>query len=101
MRNRSNIPPRDENAFIYGGTAGVDKNPPVSQTQGKKTLKAKPISFSLTEGNLQSIDDVIRNLMLDGTSGVNRSDVVRAALLGLEKLTKADIASLIKESKLR
>lgn len=101
MRNRAHVPPRDEKAFINGGTAGVDVKQPESSAQRKQTAKAKPISFSLTEDNLSRIDEVIRDLMMEGISGVNRSDVVRAALLSMEKLQKDDIAALIKESKLR
>ncbi|WP_130100436.1 hypothetical protein [Siccibacter turicensis] len=101
MRNRTNIPPRDEAAFINGGTAGIDKATPEKTTQRKQNAKAKPISFSLTEENLVNIDAVIRDAMNAGITGVGRSDVVRAALIALEKLSKDEVASLVRDAKLR
>lgn len=101
MRNRTNIPPRDEAAFINGGTAGIDKATPEKASQRKQNTKAKPISFSLTEENLVNIDAVIRDAMNAGITGVGRSDVVRAALIALEKLSKDEVASLVRDAKLR
>ncbi|XUA21490.1 hypothetical protein ACQVA2_21955 (plasmid) [Citrobacter sp. OP27] len=101
MRNRANTPPRDESSFIHGGSAGIDK---VVETQPAKkpvTSKAKPVSISLADENLKAIDDVIRNEMMTGNSRVNRSDVVRAAVMSLEKLSKSDISILIERAKLK
>ena len=63
--------------------------------------KAKPVSISLADENLRAIDNVIKNEMLEGGVRVNRSDVVRAAVMGLEKLTKAEISKLIEKAKLK
>lgn len=101
MRNRANTPPRDEASFIHGGSAGIDK--PSEALAPKKPLvsKAKPVSISLAEENLKAIDDVIRDEMMAGNSRVNRSDVVRAAVMGLEKLSQDEIRLLIERAKLR
>ncbi|MDN4130032.1 hypothetical protein [Pantoea ananatis] len=98
MRNRANTPPRDETAFINGGTASTDK---VSQPVAKSRVisKAKPVSISLFEDNLADIDDIIRDEMVSGSARVNRSDVMRAAVEALKKLTKSEISILIQEAK--
>ncbi|WP_019843182.1 hypothetical protein [Escherichia coli] len=101
MRNRSNTPPKDESAFINGGSAGL--NTEENKHESKKTVvsKAKPVSISLADENLRAIDNVIKNEMVEGGVRVNRSDVVRAAVMGLEKLTKAEISKLIEKAKLK
>ena len=98
MRNRANTPPRDEASFISGGTAGLDK---VQEVKQKTSAKAKPVSISFSELNLESIDSHIRNEMMSGNSRVNRSDVVRAAIMGLEQLSKSEISVLIKKAKMK
>ncbi|WP_312319055.1 hypothetical protein [Atlantibacter hermannii] len=101
MRNRSNTPPKDESAFINGGSAGL--NTEENKPEIKKTVvsKAKPVSISLADENLRAIDNIIKNEMVEGGVRVNRSDVVRAAVMGLEKLTKAEISKLIEKAKLK
>ena len=101
MRNRSNTPPKDESAFINGGSAGL--NTEENKPEIKKTVvsKAKPVSISLADENLRAIDNVIKNEMVEGGVRVNRSDVARAAVMGLEKLTKAEISKLIEKAKLK
>lgn len=100
MRNRANTPPRDEAAFINGGTAGTNK---ASQPDIKSRVisKAKPVSISLFEDNLADIDDIIREEMVSGSARVNRSDVMRAAVEALKKLSKSEISNLILEAKQR
>jgi chromosome partitioning protein len=98
MRNRANIIPRDESAFINGGTAGTDK---LATTPEKTRVvsKAKPVSISLFDDNLRDIDNIIRDEMVSGSARVNRSDVVRAAVEALKRLDKSVISTLIKEAK--
>ncbi|MFB4363003.1 MULTISPECIES: hypothetical protein [Pantoea] len=98
MRNRANTPPRDEAAFINGGTAGTDK-PEKSPHKSRPVRKAKPVSISLFEDNLEDIDSIIREEMVSGSARVNRSDVVRAAVEALKKLDKSDISNLIEETR--
>lgn len=100
MRNRAHTPPRDETAFINGGTAGTDK--PAKQTEKSRVIsKAKPVSISLFEDNLTDIDNIIREEMVSGSARVNRSDVMRAAVEALKKLSKEEISTLIQEAKQR
>lgn len=100
MRNRASTPPRDEAAFINGGTAGTD-NPPKAPEKSRAASKAKPVSISLFEDNLKDIDDIIREEMVSGSARVNRSDVMRAAVEALKKLTKSEVSTLIQEAKQR
>lgn len=100
MRNRAHTPPRDEASFINGGTAGLTaKNP--DESNKSATSKAKPVSISLAEENLNSIDNVIKEEMLSGNRRVNRSDVVRAAVMALENLSRAEISQLIEKARLK
>ena len=100
MRNRANTPPKDEAAFIHGGSAVTDnqlkntKSPAVTQ-------KAKPVSISFFDDNLRDIDEIIREEMISGNTRVNRSDVVRAAINALKKLSKTDVSVLISEARQR
>jgi chromosome partitioning protein len=100
VRNRATTPPRDETAFINGGTAGTDKSAKAPE-KSCVISKAKPVSISLFEDNLTDIDDIIREEMVSGSARVNRSDVMRAAVEALKKLTKSEISALIYESKQR
>ncbi|BCU51097.1 TPA: hypothetical protein ACHF2V_004231 [Citrobacter farmeri] len=100
MRNRSHTPPKDEAAFIHGGSAALSSTEELSAK--KHTAgKAKPVSISLADENLRAIDDVIRDEMLSGRTRVNRSDVVRAALMALDRLTKEELSQLIEKAKLK
>jgi len=78
VRNRANTSPRDEAAFINGGTAGLD-NTKKSSDKSSVVSKAKPVSISFFEENLKDIDALITAEMVSGKGRVNRSDVVRAA----------------------
>lgn len=100
MRNRVNTPPRDEASFITGGTAGIDKSIEEPQVSNAKT-KAKPVSISFSEDNLKTIDQIIRDEMMDGNSRVNRSDVIRAAITALINHPRTEVSELIKKSKLK
>jgi chromosome partitioning protein len=98
VRNRANTPPRDEAAFINGGTAATDK--PANNTEKSRVVsKAKPVSVSLFEDNLADIDTIIREEMVSGSARVNRSDVMRAAVEALKNLSKSEISTLIKEAR--
>lgn len=100
MRNRANTPSRDEAAFINGGTAATDKR--VNYTAKSRVVsKAKPVSVSLFEDNLTDIDNIIREEMVSGSARINRSDVMRAAVEALKKLSKSEISTLIQETKLK
>lgn len=101
MRNRSQTPAKDENSFINGGTAGLNTKAVEPNTKMPATSKAKPVSISLAEDNLRAIDNVIRDEMLSVGKRVNRSDVVRAAVMGLDKLSKDEISQLIEKAKLK
>ncbi len=101
MRNRSQITSRDESAFINGGTAGVEVLKEQSKPEPRIVSKAKPVSISFADEHLNAIDEVIRGEMVSGTPRVNRSDVVRAAVMGLSKLSKSEISDLIKQAKLK
>lgn len=98
MRNRASTPPKDENAFINAGTAAVSA-PAVKDA--KKSPKAKPVSISLSEENLALIDSYIANEAAKGSVRVNRSDIVRAAIMGFEQLSADEITSLIKQAKMQ
>jgi len=98
VRNRANTPPRDETAFINGGTAGTDK-PTKNQEKSRVVSKAKPVSVSLFDDNLADIDNIIREEMVSGSARVNRSDVMRAAVEALKKLSNSEISTLIKEAR--
>ncbi|EPO7771474.1 hypothetical protein ACUF8H_004195 [Klebsiella aerogenes] len=101
MRNRAHTPPRDEASFINGGTAGLNAKKPDEQSTKPTTSKAKPVSISLAKENLNSIDNVIKEEMLSGNRRVNRSDVVRAAVMALENLSREEISQLIEKSRLK
>ncbi|EFU8472400.1 hypothetical protein IC373_004211 [Salmonella enterica] len=101
MRNRARTPPRDEASFINGGTAGLTAKNPDEPSNKSATSKAKPVSISLAEENLNSIDNVIKEEMLSGNRRVNRSDVVRAAVMALENLSREEISQLIEKSRLK
>ena len=98
MRNRANTPPRDESAFINGGTAGLGL---AQEKIAEKKSKAKPVSISFAMSNLESIDNCIRDEMNNSGSRVNRSDVVRAAIMSFEKLSPDERSDLIKQAKLQ
>lgn len=100
MRNGANTPPRDEAAFINGGTADLD-NAKKSSDKSSVVSKAKPVSISFFEENLKDIDDLITAKMVSGKGKVNRSDVVRAAVEALTTLSKTEISRLIAEAKQR
>ncbi|EMC7720527.1 ribbon-helix-helix domain-containing protein (plasmid) [Escherichia coli] len=104
MRNRANTSPRDEAAFINGGTAGLDKgfdNTKKSSDKSSVVSKAKPVSISFFEENLKDIDALITAEMVSGKGRVNRSDVVRAAVEALKTLSKTEVSRLIAEVKQR
>lgn len=103
MRNRAATPPRDENEFINAGTAGIDQlnNRVMEKNDSGKHSKAKPVSISFTAENLQGIDLHIKNEMVSGNARVNRSDIVRAALLALNELSPDEISQLIAKVKLK
>ena len=101
MRNRANTQSRDEASFINGGTAGLHNKDLEASSKKVATSKAKPVSISLAEENLSAIDNIIREEMLSGRSRVNRSDVVRAAVMALEKLHRNEISQLIEKAKLK
>lgn len=98
MRNRANTPPKDENAFINGGSAGLGT---VQEKVSKVKSKAKPVSISFATSNLESIDNCIRDEMNNTGNRVNRSDVVRAAIMAFEKLNHAERSELISHAKLQ
>lgn len=101
MRNRAHTPPKDETSFINGGSAGLTLKQPVEPSKKPVGSKAKPVSISLADENLNSIDNIIREEMLSGRSRVNRSDVVRAAVMALENLSRDEISQLIEKSRLK
>lgn len=101
MRNRAYTPPKDESSFINGGSAGLNSKSSDLPTGKSVSSKAKPVSISLAEENLYAIDKVIRDEMLSGRTRVNRSDVVRAALMALEKLSQVEISQLVEKAKLK
>lgn len=103
MRNRASTPPRDENEFINAGTAGIDhvNTRAVEKSDASKHSKAKPVSISFTAENLQGIDLHIRNEIVSGNVRVNRSDIVRAALLALDDLSPNEVSMLIGRVKLK
>ncbi|MDU4749185.1 MAG: hypothetical protein E6X99_23715 [Pantoea sp.] len=98
MRNRSNTPPKDESAFINGGSAGLGL---VQEKKNESKSKAKPVSISFAESNLSSIDNCIRDEMNKSGSRVNRSDIVRAAIMKFENLNTEERSELIKNAKLQ
>ena len=98
MKNRANTPPKDENAFINGGTAGLSKTQ-VNSNASKE--KAKPVSISFGSSNLDSIDNCIRDEMVNYGNRVNRSDIVRASIMAFEKLTQTERSVLIQKAKLK
>lgn len=98
MRNRANTPPKDESAFINGGTAGLGmtQKPP-----SKAKSKAKPVSISLAEKDLDSINNCIRDEMIHSGHPVNRSDIVRAAIIAFEKLSHTERTELIESARMQ
>lgn len=103
MRNRAGTTNRNETEFINAGTAGVDNplNQSVEIPEPVKVSKAKPVSISLAEENYLSIDRHIRNEVMHGNTRANRSDIVRAAILALDKLSQNEVSELIQRSKLK
>lgn len=100
MRNRANTPPRDENAFINGGSAELGLVQKESSSVTSKS-KAKPVSISLATTNLASIDNCIRDEMNTSGARVNRSDVVRAAIMAFEKFSSDERSTFILKAKLQ
>ncbi|WP_324030867.1 hypothetical protein GC087_25570 (plasmid) [Pantoea sp. JZ2] len=100
MRNRANTPPKDENAFINGGSAGLGLVQDKSISDTPKG-KAKPVSISFATTHLDSIDNCIRDEMNKYGHRVNRSDVVRAAIMAFEKLNQAERSEMIQSAKLQ
>lgn len=102
MRNRSNTPSRSESDFVNGGTAGTtNMSTPSNLTAPRKSAKAKPVSISFAEENLLMIDEYIKDETLLGNARVNRSDIVRAALIGFENFSEAERTELIKRARLQ
>lgn len=103
MRNRAGVPSRDENDFINAGTACIDKSikKTIELPESVKASKAKPVSISLAEKNLLSIDLHIKNEIMNGNFRANRSDVVRAAILSLDTLTQKEVSELIERAKMK
>lgn len=102
MRNRSGTIKHDEADFINNGTANFSgKNTPQRITEPTQKIKAKPVSISFANENLLSIDEHIKNEILAGNSRVNRSDIVRAAIMALDSLPRKDISKLIKKAKIQ
>ncbi|WP_158784173.1 hypothetical protein [Pantoea sp. BAV 3049] len=100
MRNRANTPPKDENAFINGGTAGLGLAQKKAAADTAKD-KAKPVSISFATTHLASIDNCIRDEMNTSGRRVNRSDVVRAAIMAFEKLNQMERSELIENAKMQ
>ncbi|MBC3947884.1 hypothetical protein H8S21_21385 [Erwinia persicina] len=98
MRNRANTPPKDDSAFINGGTAGLTV---MADKITKSKSKAKPVSISFADENLRSIDNTIREEMNNSGLRVNRSDVVRAAVMAFESLSLDERSSLIQKAKMQ
>ena len=98
MRNRSNTPPKDESAFINGGSAGLGL---VQEKKHESNSKAKPVRISFAESNLSAIDNCIRDEMNKSGTRVNRSDIVRAAITKFENLNTEERSELIKNAKLQ
>ncbi|MCX0498983.1 MULTISPECIES: hypothetical protein [Erwiniaceae] len=98
MRNRANTPPKDDSAFINGGTAGLTV---MADKITKPKSKAKPVSISFADENLRSIDNTIREEMNNSGLRVNRSDVVRAAVMAFESLSLDERSSLIQKAKMQ
>lgn len=98
MRNRANTPPKDDSAFINGGTAGLTV---MADKITKSKSKAKPVSISFADDNLRSIDNTIREEMNNSGLRVNRSDVVRAAVMAFESLSLDERSSLIQKAKMQ
>ena len=105
MRNRSGVTKDRENDFINGGTAALSpsviEDTPAAEAEPVKKAKAKPVSISFTDDNLREIDNRIRNEILAGGTRVNRSDIVRAAIIGLERFSDEEISQLIRKAKLQ
>lgn len=103
MRNRAGIVKEREDAFINGGSAEL-KQPipePKPVPESAKKVKARPVSISFTDSNLEAIDTHLRNEIMSGNARVNRSDIVRAAILSLENLSSDEISKLIASAKLQ
>lgn len=98
MRNRANTPPKDDSAFINGGTAGLTV---MADKITKSKSKAKPVSISFADENLRSIDNTIREEMNNSGLRVNRSDVARAAVMAFESLSLDERSSLIQKAKMQ
>lgn len=78
MRNRNAI--KSELDFVNGATSL-----PKEQTKGRKrTYRA--ISVSLTESHISALDSAIQNAAINGSMGITRSDVVKAAIDYLSEL---------------
>lgn len=67
----------------------------------KSKSKAKPVSISFADENLRSIDNTIREEMNNSGLRVNRSDVVRAAVMAFESLSLDERSSLIQKAKMQ
>lgn len=107
MRNRSGVSKEREDDFINGGSAALAVKTDLPERSvdpepvKKSKAKAKPVSISFTDENLKDIDNHIRNEILNGGSRVNRSDIVRAAIHGLERFSAAEISALIGKARLQ
>lgn len=102
MRNRSNTPSRSETDFVNGGSAGTTiTNPTSNSIAARKSAKAQPVSISFAEENLLAIRKYIKDETLRGDERVNRSDIVRAALIGFESFSEAERSELIKKARLQ
>ncbi|CBJ48213.1 hypothetical protein [Erwinia amylovora] len=103
MRNRARTIKRDEADFINSGTANVNgqNTAPQSVNKSAPKIKARPVSISFANENLLSIDEHIKSEVLAGNSRVNRSDIVRAAIMALDNLPREDIARLIQRAKMQ
>lgn len=98
MRNRANTPPKDESAFINGGTADLGTH---QKQRSEPKSKAKPVSISFAEKDLESINKCIRDEMIHTGRRVNRSDVVRAAIIAFETLSNSERTELIESAKMQ
>lgn len=94
MRNRANTTPRNENDFINGGSAGVGM-PKVKPAKSK----TQPVTVSLNQEVLDSMDAHRQNAALTGLVGVSRTDIVRAAMMALNALPEDKAAEIIRAVK--
>lgn len=85
----------DEDRFINGASS----NQPAEPTAKPSKAKTFPQTFSMTDDQVREIDRQRTNCALSGYVGVKKTDIIRAALVALSRMSDDEAVALVNETK--